>query len=99
MEIEFNTGRLARTEAGQPTAKRAAASDAAAAVSFSKLDALKGRLAAQPATRPEAVARAKELVADENYPPDYVLDRVAVLLAVHAKTGSAASSDPSGQAG
>jgi hypothetical protein len=93
MEIEFNTSRIPGAEAGSKVAKRDATSAASDAVSFSTSDSLKSKLSAIPTARPDAVARAKELVSDAKYPPDYVLDRVSTLLAIHVK---ADSSDPSG---
>jgi hypothetical protein len=95
MEIEFNTSRIPGTEAGSKVAKRDTTSAASDAVSFSTSDSLKSKLSAISTARPDAVARAKELVSDTKYPPDYVLDRVATLLAIHNSGDN--SSDPSGQ--
>ena len=94
MEIEFNTGRIPQTESSQPVAKRVATPATTPSVSFSASDSLKSQLNAISTIRPELVAKAKALVADPTYPPDYVLKRIAVLLALNAKDNS---NNPSGQ--
>jgi hypothetical protein len=81
MEIEFNPGRVPKVEPNQ-TAARPSASAAADESSFPASAALLDKLKNQPDVRPEQVARAKGLVADLKYPPDDVLDRIAVLLAI-----------------
>ena len=93
MEIEFNTGRIPQAESSPQTVKRASAPDVSASVSFSASDSLKSQLNSMAAARPEAVAKGKELAAESTYPPDFILDRVAVLLAVHAKASPPARSD------
>ena len=94
MEIEFNTGRIPQAESSQPVAKRVATPATTPSVSFPASDSLKNQLNAISTIRPDQVARAKALVADPNYPPDYVVKRIAVLLAHHAKDNS---NTPSGQ--
>ena len=96
MEIEFNTkSRIPQAETSQPVAKRDTTPPAAAdTVSFSASDSLKTQLSKGATSRPEQVARAKELVSDANYPPDYVLKRIASLLAIH---GIASSDNEPGQ--
>ena len=92
MEIEFNIGRVSPTEPNQPVAKRSTSPVASAAVSFSASDSLKAQLDQISTVRPEQVAKAKELVADAHYPPDYVLNRIAVLLAIKTKAAENSSS-------
>ena len=95
MEIEFNpNSRIPQAGPSQPTARRRTTSAAPDSVSFSTSDSLKRQLSQISTVRPEQVARAKELVSDPSYPPDYVINRIAALLAIHAKTNS---SNPSGQ--
>jgi len=86
MEIEFNTGRIPQAESSQPAARRDATPAARDTVSFSTSASLTAQLSNISTVRPEQVARAKALVADTSYPPDYVLNRIAVLLAIHGKT-------------
>lgn len=92
MEIDFNTGRIPAAESKQQIARKAAAPEASAAVSFSASDSLKSQLNNLSSVRPEVVSKAKQLAADSSYPPDFVLDRVAVLLAVNANTSTTSQS-------
>ena len=84
MEIEFNPGRVPKPEPSQP-APRPSAAAAAEGTSFQDSAALQDKLKSLPTFRPEKIAQAKALVSDSNYPPDYVLDRIAVLLAINVK--------------
>ncbi|HWC58507.1 MAG TPA: hypothetical protein VHC44_02355 [Verrucomicrobiae bacterium] len=84
MEIEFNPGRVPKMEPSQ-TVARPSASAAAGESSFPASSALMDKLKNQSDVRPEQVARAKGLVSDVKYPPDDVLDRIAVLLAINVK--------------
>ena len=88
MEIDFNTNRIPKAPASQPAARRDAAPPPADAASFAASEAPKNQLSNISTVRSEQVARAKELVADVKYPPDYLLDRIANLLADHIKTNS-----------
>ncbi len=93
MEIEFNpNSRIPQAGPSQPAARRDITPAAPDSVSFSASDSLKSRLSQISTVRPEQVARAKELVADVAYPPDYMLDRIAVLLAIHAKANQSGRS-------
>jgi hypothetical protein len=83
MEINFNSGKIPSAESGQPVVKRTTAPGLSTTVSFPTVDALKSQLDSLPTSRADAVAKAKELVADSAYPPDYLLDRIANLLAIH----------------
>jgi len=94
MEIEFNTrGQIPQAASSPTVAKRDPTPPAPDAVSFSTSNSLRNQLRNISTVRPEQVARAKELVADGNYPPDYVMKRIATLLAIHAKA------NPSDQTG
>ena len=84
MEIEFNPGRVPKVEPSQ-TVARPNASAAADDTSFRSTPALQDKLKNQSDVRPDVVARAKELVSDSKYPPDDILDRIAVLLAINVK--------------
>ena len=96
MEIEFNTNsRIPQAGSSQPAARRDTTTAAPDTVSFSTSDSLKSRLSQISTVRPEQVARAKQLVADASYPPDYVLNRIATLLAIHTKAGPASQSGQS----
>ena len=52
------------------------------AVEFSRTNAINQAMSSEPATRPEVVARAKQLVSDDNYPPPVVIGRITKLLAI-----------------
>jgi hypothetical protein len=94
MEIDFNTrGRIPQAESSPAAAKRDSTAPAPDSVSFLTSDSLNSKLSQISTVRPEQVARAKALVADTNYPPDYVLNRIANLLAIHTKAS------PSGESG
>jgi len=82
MEIEFNPSRVPKVEPSQ-TAARPSAAAPADETSFAVSAALQDKLKNISDVRPEKVAYAKSLVADAQYPPDDVLDRIAVLLATN----------------
>ena len=84
MEIEFNPSRVPKVEPSQ-TAVRASASTSAGETSFAVSAALKDKLKNISDVRPEKVAYAKDLVSNLQYPPDDMLDRIAVLLAINVK--------------
>jgi hypothetical protein len=84
MEIDFNPGRVPKMEPNQ-TVARPSASAPADETSFPSTAALLDKLKNQSDVRPDVVARAKGLVSDLKYPPDDVLDRIAVLLAINAQ--------------
>jgi len=84
MEIEFNPSRVPKMEPSQ-TAARPSATAAADDTSFADSAALKDKLNNLSDVRPDKVAYAKNLVSDSKYPPDDVLDRIAVLLAIKVK--------------
>jgi hypothetical protein len=80
MEIEFNPGLKANAGISQPVARRENTQSAENIMPFERTQALEKTLK-ESSVRPEAVARANALVADENYPSDEVLDKVAGVLA------------------
>jgi len=82
MEIEFNPSRVPKVEPSQTAARPSAAAPADEA-SFAVSAALQDKLKNISDVRPEKVAYAKSLVADAQYPPDDVMDRIAVLLATN----------------
>ena len=84
MEIDFNPGRVPKAEPSQTAARPNAAASADEA-SFPDSAALIDKLKNMSNVRPEKVAYAKGLVSDSQYPPDDVLDRIAVLLAINVK--------------
>jgi hypothetical protein len=77
MEIEFNTGSISQADVSQPSPRPSVTRPAPDPVSFTSFDSLKSQLSQISSVRPEQVARAKALVADENYPSDDVLNQVA----------------------
>jgi hypothetical protein len=82
MNINFNPSAIPKTEPTQPPAR----SDAAAATdgtAFEATSALTNKLSSLPAVRSEKVAQAKALVSHQQYPPNDVMDRIAVLLATN----------------
>lgn len=83
MEIEFNPSRISQTESTQPAAKRDSTAAAADTASFTASNSLNSQLGNIATVRPEQVAKAKALVGSSKYPPDDVLDRIAILLAIH----------------
>jgi hypothetical protein len=81
MEVNTNfsaggVGGITPRKPAAPAAKPAAAPDA-----FARSNALEQAVKNLPASRPEAVAQARELAADPNYPPAEVLRQVSRLLA------------------
>ena len=50
---------------------------------FEESDALNRGLQANPEVRPEAVARARQLIGDASYPPPHAIQSMAALLAEH----------------
>jgi hypothetical protein len=81
--MEVNTNFSAGGVGGiapQSTTARAAKT-AAAPDPFASSSALESAVRNLPASRPEAVARARELAADPSYPPPGTLRQIAGLLA------------------
>jgi hypothetical protein len=84
MEIKFNPSQAVQNGANQPVSRRDAAPVAEDKASLDKAGALEQQLREIPLVRPEKVERARALVADVQYPPEEMLDRIASLLALHA---------------
>ncbi len=81
MEVEFNPGLNANVGASQPVARQNNLQPSDNTMSIGRTQALEKTLQTMSQTRPEAVARASALVADENYPSDETLGKLAGLLA------------------
>jgi hypothetical protein len=50
---------------------------------FDSAEALKQTLQATPLVRPEMVARARQYIGDPQYPPEEIVQRISVLLAMN----------------
>ena len=82
MEIEFNPSLKPDIGISQPVVRRENTQSAENTMPFERTQALEKTLK-ESSVRPEAVARASALVADENYPSDELLNKVAGVLAGH----------------
>jgi hypothetical protein len=83
MEIDTNSGRVAQPGYPQSvTRPKSSPSTSTQADSQTATTDLTNRLQQLPLVRPEKVSEAKKLLLDDKYPPEDVLDRIAVLLAV-----------------
>ncbi len=83
MEVNTNfsasgVGGIVPRKPSAPAAKSAPASDP-----FASSSALESAVNNLPASRPGAVAQARELAADPNYPSSAVLRQISSLLAAH----------------
>jgi hypothetical protein len=87
MEVEFNPSLNVNAGAGQPVARQPTTPPADTTMSFERTQALEKTLQDSSPVRPETVARASALVADENYPSDEALGKVAGLLADKINNG------------
>ena len=81
MEIDFNPSRAPKADPSQTVARPDAAAPATDETSFQETSALQDKLNNLPTVRPEQVARAKSLLQDSSYPPDDIMDRIAILIA------------------
>ncbi|HEX4343478.1 MAG TPA: hypothetical protein VH255_08810 [Verrucomicrobiae bacterium] len=87
MEIELNPGRLNDPGTSQPVTRRAATpSTDTITLPHERTQALEQSLRDAPQVRADAVAKAKALVSDADYPSGETLDRVASLLSQHLKS-------------
>jgi hypothetical protein len=84
MNIEFNTSRIPKPVSGEPVTKRDTTPTVADGASFPAATSLEARLNEIPAARPEKVELAKALISNSQYPPEDLLARIAVLLAIHS---------------
>ena len=87
MEVSTNfsasgVGGITPQKRSAPAAKAAAAPD-----SFANSSALEEAVKNLPASRPEAVAQARDLIADPNYPSAETLRQISHLLADHLSSG------------
>jgi hypothetical protein len=85
MNIEFNPSSPTGLGATQSAARRAPSVTESESSSFEQTRALEQKLSQLPDTRPEEVARARTLIADNQYPPQLMMNRIASLLAIHVK--------------
>ena len=83
MEIELNTSSIGPRSLTHPVTKRDTTPASTDTTSFTATASLDSQLQSVPATRVDKVALAKSLVANPNYPPQELMDRIATLLAVH----------------
>ncbi len=83
MEIEFNTRRIPQADFSQPVTQPGDSPAADDAASISAATSLATKMNDIPLARPEQVDQARILIAHAKYPPDDVLDRIAILLAAH----------------
>jgi len=83
MEVNtsFSTGGVGGITPQKPYTP--AARTAAAPNPFASSNALESAVQNLPPSRPDAVARARELIADPNYPPADTLRQISSLLAEH----------------
>jgi hypothetical protein len=83
--MEVNTNFSARGLSGVAPQRTfaAAAKTPAAADPFANSSALENAVQDLPASRPDAVAGARELIADPDYPSPAVLRQISSLLAEH----------------
>jgi len=87
MEVNLNPGLSVNAGTGKPVLRQEETQPADTAMSFERTQALEKMLQQTSPVRPEAVAKASSLVADENYPSDGMLNQLAGLLA--SKLGQA----------
>jgi hypothetical protein len=86
MEIELNPGLNANAGIARPYARPENTQPAENTMPFERTQALEKTLK-ENSLRPETVARANDLVADQNYPSDELLDKIAGVLAGHINGG------------
>lgn len=82
MEINSNLKAGPLGDRIAPLRSTAAASAANSAI-FDGAAALETGLKETPAVRPEVVARARELISDPSYPPQEMVRKISLLLAMH----------------
>ena len=83
MEIKLNTNRVPQQGYSAPVTQTGNASAATDTASISGATSLAARMNDIPLTRPEYVSRAQSLLSHPQYPPDDILDRISVLLAIN----------------
>jgi hypothetical protein len=87
MEVEFNPGLNVNPGTAGAVVRQPKTQPADTTMSFERTQALEKTLQEAPQIRPEMVARASALTADENYPSDETLNNVAGLLAGKINSG------------
>jgi hypothetical protein len=89
MEIQFNPSQTPKAELPQVAVRQGAPAAAADSISVSAPSSttasLQDKLNAIPLVRQDKVDQGTQLVSDDNFPPGYYEERIAVLLAVHVK--------------
>ena len=85
MEIDLSPSRIQQPDLVQPVSRPGPAPAAVDTASLSASASLVSQLNNIPLARPEMVAQGQALTSDGHWPPDDVLDRIAVLLAVSIK--------------
>ena len=83
MEIDFNPSRIPKADWSEPVTRQSSTPAVSDVTSFSTASSLADKVNNLPLVRPDSVATAKVQVAHAHYPPDDLLDRIAVLLALH----------------
>jgi hypothetical protein len=82
MNIEFNTSRIPKPVPGESVTKRDTAPTVSDAAAFPAATSLEAKLSDIPAVRTDKVELARAIISNSQYPPDDLLDRIAVLLAI-----------------
>ena len=86
MEIEFSPSQLPPPGQNGPVVRPGTTSAPAETPTFQGLGDLQSKLNDLALTRPDKVANAQAaLSGGSKYPPDWLLDRIASLLAIHLK--------------
>ena len=85
MEIDFNPSRIPKPDVPQQVARPSDSATVSKDSSASVPASLQSKLNDLPLVRPEKVASASALVSNSDYPPGYIVDRIAALLALHIK--------------
>jgi len=83
MKIDFNPSRIPKPELDQPVVRQATSATTSIGASSPASTSLQSKLNDIPLVRPEKVENAQALVSSTDYPPGYVVDRIAALLAQH----------------
>ena len=83
MEIDFNPSRIPKPDVNQPVTRSGDNTAAPKTAGGPAPESLQSKLNDLPLVRPEKVAQASALVSSSDYPPGYIVDRIAALLAFH----------------
>lgn len=85
MEVEFNVSRVSQPGREPVAVRRSAAAHDRGTEFVAKTALLRQKLDTMSEVRPEEVERAKSLLQDESYPPDFLVRGLAALLATQTK--------------